>query len=95
MRAPLSSCTRSTRCATLAAEFDVLSRACTVRVRWPAAPIPHFQFGRFAMALFSFLLPVLIVFGDIAWFVHVVLVIGTASKVQLAWHLWNREELPA
>ena len=67
----------------------------TVRVRWPATPIPHFQFGRFAMALFSFLLPVLIVFGDIAWFVHVVLVIGTASKVQLAWHLWNREELPA
>lgn len=63
-----------------------------VRVRWIERPIPHLPFGRFAMALFCFLLPVLLVFGDIAWFVHAVLIIGTASKAQLAWRLWNREK---
>jgi hypothetical protein len=31
----------------------------TIRVREPETPVPHFQFGRFAMALFCFLLPVL------------------------------------
>ena len=64
-----------------------------VRVRSPETPIPHFHFGRFAMALFCFLLPVLLVFGHSPWFVHAVLVIGTASKMQLTWHLWNREKL--
>lgn len=64
-----------------------------VRVRWPGITIPHFQFGRFVMALFCFLLPVLLVFGDIPWFVHAVLVLGTVSKMQLAWHLWNCEKL--
>ena len=60
-----------------------------VRVRWPDIEIPHFPFGRVAMAIFCFLLPVLLVFGDIPWFVHGVLIIGTVSKMQLAWHLWN------
>lgn len=64
-----------------------------VRVRWPETPIPHFRFGRFAMALFCFLLPVLLVFGHLPWFVHAVLIIGTASKMQLTWHLWNRDRL--
>ena len=36
---------------------------------------------------------VLLVFGHIAWFVHAVLIIGTASKMQLTWHLWNRDRL--
>lgn len=67
----------------------------TVRVKWPEITIPHFRFGRFAMALFCFLLPVLLVFGHIAWFVHAVLVIGTASKLQLAWHLRARQKLAA
>ncbi len=58
-----------------------------VRVRWPGLRIPHFQFGRIAMALFCFLLPVLLVFGDVAWFVHGVLIIGTLSKLQLAQHI--------
>ena len=49
--------------------------------------IPHFEFGRWAMALFCFLLPVLLIFGDVSWFIHAVLIIGTASKLQLAWHL--------
>ena len=64
-----------------------------VRGRWPETPIPHFRFGRFAMALFCFLLPVLLVFGHLPWFVHAVLIIGTASKMQLTWHLWNRDKL--
>jgi phosphatidylglycerophosphate synthase len=57
----------------------------TVRIRFPQLPIPHFEFGRIAMALFFFLLPVLIIWGDVTWFVHMVLIVGTASKVQLAW----------
>ena len=56
-----------------------------IRARNPDMPVPHFQFGRFAMALFFFLLPVLILWGDITWFVHAVLIIGTASNAQLAW----------
>jgi phosphatidylglycerophosphate synthase len=63
-----------------------------VRVRWPETTIPHFQFGRVIMALFCLLLPVLLVFGDTPWFVHTVLILGTASKIQLAWYLWNREK---
>ena len=57
----------------------------SVRIRYPQLPIPHFEFGRVAMALFFFLLPVLIIWGDVAWFVHFVLILGTASKMQLAW----------
>lgn len=56
------------------------------RVRHAGIAVPHFRFGRWAMALFCFLLPVLLVFGNLAWFVHFVLVVGTASKLQLAWH---------
>jgi hypothetical protein len=40
----------------------------TIRVREPETPVPHFQFGRFAMALFCFLLPVLLIVQDSAWF---------------------------
>ena len=36
------------------------------------------------MALFFFLLPVLVVRGDVTGFVHAVLIVGTASIVQLA-----------
>lgn len=53
-------------------------------LRRPDIRIGHFQFGRFAMALFCFLLPVLIAFGDHPWFVHAVLILGIASKLQLA-----------
>jgi cardiolipin synthase len=61
-----------------------------VRLRHNRFGIPHLQFGRFAMALFFFLLPVVILWGDVAWFVHGVLLIGVASKVQLSWAFWNR-----
>ncbi len=59
----------------------------TMRIINSDMDIPHFQFGRYAMALFCFLLPVLVVFGDQPWFVHFILIIGIASKLQLAWHL--------
>lgn len=55
----------------------------SLRIRHPRMQVPHFQFGRFAMALFFFLMPVLIIRGDVSWFVHTVLIIGTASKLQL------------
>lgn len=58
-----------------------------MRIIHSGIDIPHFEFGRWAMALFCFLLPVLLIFGDLPWFVHTVLIIGTASKLQLAWHL--------
>jgi phosphatidylglycerophosphate synthase len=61
-----------------------------VRARNPDMTVPHFQFGRFSMALFFFLLPVLIAWGDITWFAHAVLIIGAASNAQLAWAMSNR-----
>ena len=32
----------------------------------------------------------LIIWGDVPWFVHSILIIGIASKLQLAWAFWNR-----
>lgn len=62
-----------------------------IRLRHQRFGIPHLQFGRFAMALFFFLLPVVILWGDVPWFVHGVLLIGVASKLQLSWAFWNRQ----
>ena len=62
----------------------------SIRIRDPQTTIPHFAFGRYGMALFFFLLPVLIIWNDVSWFVHLVLIIGTASKMQLAWALARR-----
>ena len=64
----------------------------TIRVQEPETPVPHFPFGRFAMALFCFLLPVLLIVPDSAWFVHGVLVIGTLSKIQMVWHFTTRDK---
>ena len=64
----------------------------TIRVREPDTPVPHFHFGRFAMALFCFLLPVLIIVQDNAWFVHAVFIIGTLSKIQMVWHFATRDK---
>ncbi len=55
-----------------------------VRIRNPRLVVPHFEFGRNVMALFFILLPVLIIWGDVTWFVHGVLILGLASKIQLA-----------
>lgn len=62
----------------------------SIRLRHPDRYVPHFEFGRWVMALFCFLLPVLIVFGDVPWFVHAVFILGTASKLQLAWYFLAR-----
>jgi len=56
-----------------------------IRIRHNRMQIPHFQFGRFAMALFFFLLPVLLLWGDVSWFVHLVFSVGVLGKLQLAW----------
>ena len=61
-----------------------------VRVRHPRFDVPHLPFGRFAMALFFSLLPALIIWGDVPWFVHGVLIAGVASKLQLTWAFWSR-----
>lgn len=61
-----------------------------VRLRHKRYGVPHLKFGRWAMALFFTLLPVLIIWGDVPWFVHTVLIIGVASKLQLAWAFWQR-----
>lgn len=62
------------------------------RLRHQRFGVPHLAFGRFAMALFFFLLPVTIVWGDVPWFVHSVLVVAIASKVQLAWLFRSRSK---
>ncbi len=66
-----------------------------VRVKHKRYAVPHLQFGRVAMALFFSLLPVLIVWGDIPWFVHSVLIVGVASKLQLTWAFWTRSRRAA
>ena len=67
----------------------------TVRVRHKRYNVPHLQFGRVAMALFFTMLPVLIIWDDIPWFVHGVLIIGLASKLQLTWAFWTRSRKAA
>lgn len=57
----------------------------SARIRYPQLTVPHLQSGRIAMTLFFLLLPVLIVRDDVPWFVHLVLIIGTAAKMQLGW----------
>ncbi len=58
-----------------------------MRVQYPDLQVPHFEFGRWVMALFCFLLPVLIIFGDQFWFVHLVFILGIIGKVQLLLHI--------
>ncbi|MDH5321022.1 MAG: CDP-alcohol phosphatidyltransferase family protein, partial [Gammaproteobacteria bacterium] len=57
----------------------------SLRARFVHRCVPHLRFGRFAMALFMCLLPVLLLWGDVSWFVHLVFIVGTAGKMQLAW----------
>ena len=56
----------------------------SARIRYPQLTVPHLEYGRVAMAVFYSLLPVLIIWGDVSWFVHLVLVMGMAGKIQLA-----------
>ena len=55
------------------------------RMRYPDLVVPHLESGRKAMALFFLLLPTLIIWGDVPWFVHLVFIVGTVSKIQLTW----------
>lgn len=57
----------------------------SARMRYPDLVVPHLEFGRKAMAFFFLLLPVLIIWGDVPWFVHLVFIVGMASKIQLTW----------
>ncbi len=63
----------------------------SVRVRFPRMTVPHLEFGRYVMALFFVLLPVLIIWDDVPWFVHLVFVLGTMAKIQLAWAMAQKE----
>ena len=60
------------------------------RLRHPKLVVPHLRFGRFAMALFFALLPALILWGDVTWFVHFVLIAGTMSNIQLSLAIASR-----
>lgn len=62
----------------------------SARVRYKKLVVPHPEFGRFGMALFCFLLPVLIVWGDVPWFVHLVFIVGTLGKIQLTVEIVRR-----
>jgi phosphatidylglycerophosphate synthase len=55
-----------------------------LRARNPQLGLPHLPTGRVTMAVFFSLLPVLLLWGDITWFVHLVLAAGTAATAQLA-----------
>lgn len=61
-----------------------------IRIRYQRFDVPHLPFGRFAMASFFTLLPVLIVWGDLPWFVHSVLIVVVASELQLTWVFWKK-----
>jgi hypothetical protein len=45
--------------------------------------LPHLWSGKLAVAVFSFLLPVLLLFGDVPWFVLIALYVPIAAKVHL------------
>ena len=64
-----------------------------LRARYPQLGLPHLQSGRVTMAMFFSLLPVLLLWGDITWFVHLVLIAGTASTIQLAVAITRRRKL--
>lgn len=55
--------------------------------RFPGIRVPHFEFGRSMMVVFCCMLPVLLIWGDQPWFVHSIFVLGTISKMQLAWYV--------
>ena len=58
-----------------------------LRFRAPNAVVPHLVLGRIAFFVFCLLLPVLLVLGDLPWFVVATLGLSIVAKIQLAWHL--------
>jgi phosphatidylglycerophosphate synthase len=63
-----------------------------LRARYPQLGVPHLQSGRVTMAMFFSLLPALLLWGDVTWFVHLVLIAGTASTIQLAVAITRRRK---
>ncbi len=57
----------------------------SARIRYPDLTVPHLELGRKGMFLYCLLLPVLIVWDDVPWFVHLVFITGTVAKIQLTW----------
>ena len=55
----------------------------TAPLRFPGITVPHFQFGRIMMTAFCFMLPLLLLFGDLPWLVHGIFILGTLSKLQV------------
>jgi phosphatidylglycerophosphate synthase len=64
-----------------------------LRARYPQLGLPHLATGRVTMAMFFSLLPALLLWGDITWFVHLVLAAGTAATAQLAVVIARRRKL--
>ncbi len=64
-----------------------------IRARHPQLGVPHLPIGRVTMAMFFSLLPVLLLWGDNTWFVHLVLATGTAATAQLAMVIARRRKL--
>lgn len=55
-----------------------------LRILRPQTVVPHLDFSRIAFTLFCCLLPVLLVVGDVAWFVELTLVVTIVAKSWLA-----------
>ena len=66
--------------------FGIQGWLWVTQARHPALGTPHFQIGRYMMALFFFLLPVLIAFGDVEWFVHTVFIGSVIGKLRTVWY---------
>ncbi len=57
------------------------------KFRQSQSGVPHLALGRLSMFVFCFLLTVLLVLGDVQWFVVLALVLSIVAKAQLAWHM--------
>jgi phosphatidylglycerophosphate synthase len=62
------------------------------RVNEPGLSLPHLEFGRFAVFLFHTLLPVLIVAGNVPWFVYLVFACSIAAKLQLVRYVVGQQQ---
>lgn len=58
-----------------------------LRFRNPGVTVPHLPLGQLAMFVFCLLLPVLLVVGDVRWFIITTFGIAMLAKAQLAWLL--------
>lgn len=59
------------------------------RLRKKDLVLPHLWSGKIAMTLFCFLLPVLLVFGDVTWFLLLALYVPILAKAEMAVWIWR------